>query len=124
MTKKTLLIWFFIVALVAVGVHYFIFEMRYMWYVHAEDVRFMRSVYAGSMFGIFLLWAFFPSRIAVMVIGGFALFFPHLYFAPDARPLLGRTIDLNGIGIAMVALGLLDLATHLRTKGGRGANRH
>lgn len=116
MTKKTALILFIVSALAALAVHYFMFEMRYMWYVTAEDARFMHLVYAGCIAAILLLWAFFPSRIAVALVGAFALFFPHFFFASDARPLLGRTIDLPGIGIALVALGLLVLATHLRIK--------
>jgi hypothetical protein len=116
MTKKTTMILFSISALIALAVHYFMFEMRYMWYVSAEDARFMHLVYAGCLGAILLLWAFFPSRIAVAAVGCFALFFPHFFFAPDARPLLGRAIDLQGIGIALIAVSLLVLATYLRTK--------
>lgn len=114
MSKKFSWSAFVVCALVALAVHWLVFEMRYMWYVTVEDANFMRSIYAACAAGILLLWAFFPSRIAVVLVGIFALFFPHLFFSAHARPLLGRSIDLPDLGIALIAIVLLFLATHLR----------
>lgn len=85
-----------------------------MWYVEVGDAVVMRSVYAACACTILLLWTFFPSRIAVAIVGAIGLFFPHLLYAPDVRPLFARTIDFAGVSIAAVAIALLVLATHLR----------
>ena len=111
--EKRFLFAFIICATIALAVHYFLFEMRYMWYVTANVASFMRTIYAVCILTILLLWAIFPSRIAVALVGLFGLFFPHLFFVTDARPLLGRTIDVAGLGVASVPLVLLILATHL-----------
>lgn len=119
MTKKAAIVAFVISAVVALAVHYFMFEMRYMWYVSADDAQFMRMIYGACVGAILLLWAFFPSRIVVALVGAFALFFPHFFYTAAARPLLGRAIDGQGMAVAGVAIGLLVLATHLRRKSAR-----
>lgn len=117
MSKQTALILFAVSAAFALAIHYLAFEMRYMWYVTHEDARFMRIIYICCVGIIGLLWVFFPSRIAVAAVGTFGLLFPHLFFASEARPLLGRLVDLESIVVLMVAVGLLVLATHLRLQG-------
>ncbi len=117
MTKKIAVLLFFVIAAIALVVHYFMFEMRYMWYVMPEDAQLMRIVYGACVAVIILLWAVFPSRFAVAILGFFALFFPHIFFAADERPLLGRDFDLPSIGIALIGVALLVLATHFRPKG-------
>lgn len=121
MNKRTALVAFAASALTALAAHYLMFEMRYLWYVTMEDARFMRLVYAACIAAILLLWAFSPSRIAVAFVGTFALFFPHIFFAADTRPILGRTIDVQSAAMAAAAIALLLLATHLRHKLGRPA---
>lgn len=107
---------FLVSATLALAVHYFMFEMTYLWYVQLEEARFMRGIYAGVVALIVLLWVMFPSRIAIGVVGLFGLYFPHLIFASDARPLLGREITLSGIGVTLVSVALLVAATHFRLK--------
>jgi|GEM_PF-2262340 len=107
---------FVIVALLALGVHFFMFEMTYLWYTQVEEARLMRGIYAAVVVVIVVLWALFPSRIAVGLVGLFGLYFPHLIFASDSRPLLGREITLAGIGVTLVSIALLVVATHFRHK--------
>ena len=121
MSRKSLLLSFGACALTALGAHYLMFEMRYFWYVTAEDAHFMHLLYTACVTVILLLWAFFPSRIAVALVGTFALFFPHLFFAADARPVLGRAIDAQSVAVATAVMALLLFATHLRLKSGRSA---
>jgi hypothetical protein len=116
MTMRTSQLGFFVCALVALGVYCLMFEFRYLWYVEAEQATLMRSVFAGSVALIVLLWAIFPSRIAVAAIVIAGLFFPHAIFDADARPLLGRGLDLPAIAMSAVAVLLLVFATYLRQK--------
>ena len=122
MTKRTTLVLFFATALVALAVHFFMFEVRYMWYVTHEQAAFMRTVYAACILAIVLLWTFVPSRIGVAVICVFALFFPHLFYGPEARPIGARASDLHGaalvatMAVSMIPVGLFVLATHLRLR--------
>ncbi|HEL5339979.1 TPA: hypothetical protein UOJ00_002976 [Stenotrophomonas maltophilia] len=115
---------FLVGALLALVVHYFMFEMRYLWYVQVEQARLMRGIYAGVVAAILVLWALFPSRIAVGAVGLSGLYFPHLIFASDARPLLGREITLSGVAVTLVSVGLLVLATHFRVAWRRSAPLH
>lgn len=116
MNKRTASLLFLISAVLALAVHYFMFEMTYLWYVKVEEARLMRGIYAAVVAVIVALWAFLPSRIAVGLVGLFGLYFPHLIFANDARPLLGREITLAGIGVTLVSAALLVVATHFRLK--------
>lgn len=116
MKPRTSLLLFFVIAILGLVLHFFIFEMRYMWYVGQEDFRILRGGYIASVVAISVLWVFYPSRVLVAVVGLLALFFPHLYFAPDARPLLGRGIDLSSIIFALLGVALLVAATELRRR--------
>lgn len=121
MTKRLALTLFIIGAFLALGIHYFMFEMRYMWYVSVDEARFMHTIYAAYLVAIVLLWTFFPSRLVVAVVSAFGLFFPHLFYAADARPLLGRsfdwqTFDWQTLGIAALPILLMVLATELRRR--------
>lgn len=107
---------FILVALVALAVHVFLFEMRYMWYVQPDEFRVLRGVYIACVAVIVALWLLLPSRVFVGLIGFFALAFPHMYFAQGARPLLGRAIDIPSIGFALLSVALLVGATELRRR--------
>lgn len=114
--SNTLVVVFLLSAALALVVHYFMFEMTYLWYVKVEEARLVRGIYAAVVAVIVGLLAFFPSRIAVGLVGLFGLYFPHLIFASNARPLLGREITLAGIGVTLVSVALLVVATHFRLK--------
>ncbi len=116
MKPRTSLLLFFVIAILGLALHFFLFEMRYMWYVSQEDFRLLRGGYIASVVVIAALWAFYPSRILVAITGLLALFFPHLYYAQDARPLLGREIDLPSIIFALLGVALLVAATELRRR--------
>jgi hypothetical protein len=124
MSKRTALLLFLVSAVLALAVHYFMFEMTYLWYVQVEEARLMRGIYAAVVVVILLLWALFPSRIAVGLLGLVGLYFPHLIFASDARPLLGREITLGGFAVTLVSVALLVLATHFRVAWRRSASLH
>lgn len=121
MSKRTALVLFLVCAVLALVVHYFMFEMTYLWYVQVGEARLMRGVYASIVAAILGLWAVFPSRIAVGLVGLFGLYFPHLIFASDARPLLGREITVAGVAVTLVSVALLVIATHFRLKWKRSA---
>ena len=116
MTKRASQVAFAVSALVALGLYCLMFEFRYLWYVEAEQATLMRSIFAGSIALIVLLWAVIPSRIAIAAIALVGLFFPHAIFDADARPLLGRALDLPAIAMSAVPVLLLVLATYLLQK--------
>ena len=116
MKPRTSLLLFFVIAILGLVLHFFIFEMRYMWYVNQGDFRLLRGGYIAFVVVIAALWAFYPSRVLVAIVGLLALFFPHLYYAPDARPLLGREIDLPTVIFALLGVALLVAATELRRR--------
>lgn len=120
MSRRTALLVFLTSAALALVVHYFTFEMTYLWYVMVEEAHLMRSIYAMVVAVIVVLWVFFPSRIAIGLVGLFGLYFPHLIFASDARPLLGRDITLSGFSVTLVSIALLIVATHFRLKWKQG----
>ncbi|MCR6700956.1 MAG: hypothetical protein NVV68_07335 [Dokdonella sp.] len=124
MSRRTALLLFLVSAVLALAVHYFMFEMTYLWYVQVEQARLMRGIYAAVVAVILLLWALFPSRIAVGLVGLAGLYFPHLIFASDARPLLGREITLGGLAVTLVSVALLVVATQFRIMWKRSARRH
>lgn len=114
MTTRTALLIFFVTAALGVALHYFMFEMAYMWHVEVEQARFMRIIYFACVAAIIILWAFFPSRIAVVVVGLFGLLFPQLFFASDSKPLLGRDLSASSIAVALLGVVLLVIATQFR----------
>ncbi|TMN24194.1 hypothetical protein [Pseudoxanthomonas sp. X-1] len=114
MSKRTALVLFLVSAALALAVHYVMFEMTYLWYVQIEQAHLLRGIYAGVAAAIIALWVLFPSRIAVGAVGLFGLYFPHLIFASDARPLQGREITLSGFGVTLVSIALLVIATQFR----------
>jgi len=116
MNPRTQRLVFFVCALAALGLYAVMFEFRYLWYVEAAQATLMRTIFAGSVALIVLLWAVFPSRIAVAVVAITGLFFPHAIFDAGARPLLGRAIDFPALAVSLVPVLLLVLATHLRRK--------
>jgi hypothetical protein len=114
--SKSKLFAFIALALVALAVHFFLYEMRYMWHLQPDDYLLLRVVYAGCLVAIVALWLFFPSRTLVGLISFFALFFPHLLYASNTGPLMGREIDIPGIGVALVSVALFVAATELRRR--------
>lgn len=116
MSRRTALLLFLATALLALVSHYFTFEMSYMWYARVEDARLMRGIYAVLVVVVALLWVFYPSRIAVGLLGVLGLYFPYFVFAPSAAPLVGREIGLAGVGVTMISVALLVAATHFRLK--------
>jgi hypothetical protein len=111
---KIRIVLFFVSAALALGVHLFLFEMRYMWYVEPDDYRLLRGVYIACAGTVIALWAMFPSRILVALVALIALFFPHLYYDSGSRPLLGREIDLLMISVALFSAMLLVGVTQIR----------
>ncbi len=108
MTKTASNIGFLLCALAALGIYYLMFEFRYLWYVESGQAVLLRSIFAGSVAVIVVLWLAWPSRIAVALVAALGMFFPHLLF--DS----GRALDLASIGLALIPMSLLVLATHLR----------
>ena len=116
MKSTNALLLFIVCAVIALSAHFLIFEMRYMWYLDIQDHKLLRGGYIACACAILALWAFFPSRVLVALLGVLALFFPHLYYATGARPLLGREIDLATIWFALLSVATLVGATELRRR--------
>jgi len=97
-----------LLSLVALGAMWFVFELRYMWFVNDSDFYFLRIGFGIAVVTIIALWIWSPSRILVPLIGFVALAFP---------PLLrgGQFVALDGTFTLwlLVPLLLLVVATQL-----------
>lgn len=116
MKSRTASALFLICAFFALAVHFFLFEMRYTWYVTSSDYWALTGGYAACAGAIIVCWAILPSRALVGLIGLLALFFPHFIYTASDRPLLGRSIDSWTVGVAIASVALLVFATQLRRR--------
>lgn len=122
MKSKSSLVVFLIAAIAALALHFFLFEMRYMWYPPIEVFRIWRMGYIVCIAVIFALWAFFPSRVMVAIVGLVAIFFPHLY-PSGVVDQMGRQLDLPSLGLALLSVLFLVGATELRRRSQRESPR-
>jgi hypothetical protein len=106
---------FFVSAILALALHFFAFEMRYIWYLPKDAFLLWRTTYIICMGAIVALWLFFPSRVLVAVVCFFSLFFPHLYPAGLAAQ-RGRVFDLQTVLFSLVIVGIFVAVTVLRRR--------
>jgi hypothetical protein len=101
---------FLFVALASAWLLWVAFELRYLWYVDNVTALRLRAGIALIFAAIVLCWVFYPSRVAVIVLGFSALFFPPLTgFSP-----VGPTVEFIGYAIGIIAV--LVLATEIRRR--------
>jgi len=110
MLRSKMLMYVMTIALcvVALATSWLVFELRYVWYLQAEQSLVLRRGILLVAASILALWWLYPSRIAVVLLGLAGLFFPPLI---DAR-FVGLTPEFLP-GVALV-LALLVGATQLR----------
>lgn len=83
---------FAVSALAAIGAFFFIFELRYMWYVSNEEFMLLRMIEAVGIGLILVLWLLYPSRIAIVAVGIAALSCPSFMPSKGSVPLDGAFI--------------------------------
>jgi hypothetical protein len=89
MSRKTKMIFFASVLLVASFIHYFFFEIRYVWYKQPDDYEFLRRGHAVFLIVMVLMIMFYPSKILALLIVP-----PSLLFPPFFRPEVFVPVDL------------------------------
>ena len=99
---------YLVVSLVALGIYFLIFELRYMWYLGTNDSAVLRGGSIACTLAIVGLWVFFPSPILVAVIAFFGLIFPPFY---DRNAF--AMVDLRFVGFMLLGVGLLVAVTYL-----------
>ena len=95
-------------AIAALLALWFLFELRYIWYVDAPEAGMLRLGFGICAISIVGLWLAFPSRIAVGALGIAAALFPVVLDARRPMPNVGFIIVL------LIVVGSLVALTHLR----------
>jgi hypothetical protein len=75
-SRQTTLILCLLLSALALGVLWFLFEVRYMWYVKSDDFYFLRIGFFIGVVAIISLWTLYPSRLLVALIGACTFAFP------------------------------------------------
>lgn len=88
---------------------YVIFKLRYGWYLVNEDAHFLDIGFVLAAGLIAVLWAFFPSRVAVAVVGATIFVFP-----PVLKQETFAAMDIPFAALSLIPIALLVLTTHLR----------
>lgn len=92
----------------ALGLYFLLFELRYAWYLNANDVAFIRICNIAFMLGIVGLWIFFPSPILVAVVAILGLLFPPLYNSDKFA-----IVNLPFVAVSSLSIGFLIVVTLL-----------
>lgn len=111
MKPLTARVLFFVVAILALVVHFLLFQLRYGWYLKADDFSFLLAGYAVCSLAVIALWALLPSRLLVAATGLIAFIFPPMLQGNKFVPL-----DVRFAGFVMLSLLLLVGATELQRR--------
>ena len=111
MMNKKIFILFFVTAAIAIAVHFFLFELRYVWYLNGDDFSFIRIGYGFFLIAVVLAWCFYPSRVLVSVIGAAAFAFP-----PLLRGEVFASMTIGMVPFVLLSVLLLLGATELRRR--------
>lgn len=87
--STTLWIAFAILAIVALVASWFVFEVRYMWFVDVENFRFLRVGFLVGIGLIIVSWAAYPSRLFVAATGTSLFLFPPILRSSQYVPVDG-----------------------------------
>lgn len=110
MINNKIFISFLVTAEIAIVVHFFIFELRYVWYLNG-DFSFIRIGYGVFLVAVVLAWCFYPSRVLVSAIGAAAFAFP-----PLLRGEIFASLTLGMVPFVLLSILLLLGATELRRR--------
>lgn len=86
----------------SLGLLYFVFEYKYMWYVDQVQAATLRGGYLAGMAVLVLLWIFYPNYVAVVVVGVLTLMFPVIFK-------VGRSTELSSWTVPFIILGVVCL---------------
>jgi hypothetical protein len=111
LVNKKIFAYFLVVAAVALALHFFLFELRYAWYLNDDDFSFIRIGYGVFLLTVVVAWCFYPSRVLVSVIGAAAFAFP-----PLLRGGVFASITLGMVPFVLLSILLLLGATELRRR--------
>lgn len=118
--NRSVFLWlgFFLLAALALGVSWFAFELRYMWYVDADQFMFLRVgslIFTGLMIAS---WVAYPSRLFVALVGTMLLLFPPLLRGEEYV-----SVDVGFVGWICVSVMLLIVATELNIRARRAGRK-
>lgn len=99
---------FALFAAVALFASWFVFEVRYMWFVDVENFRFLRVGFLVGIGLIIVSWAAYPSRLFVAATGTSLFLFPPILRSSQYVPIDGALLAW-----ACGAVALLLVATEL-----------
>ncbi|MDQ0008684.1 hypothetical protein J2T07_000843 [Luteibacter jiangsuensis] len=100
---------FLVLACFGLAASYATFKMRYGWYQVNEDAHFLDIGFLTGAGVIVSLWALFPSRVAVAVVGAVIFVFP-----PVLKQETFAAMDIPFAALSLFLIALLVLVTHLR----------
>lgn len=100
-------------ASVSVVANYLIFELRYNWYLSADESRFLSVGYSIFSIAIVYTWILYPSRLATVGLGVLGLIFPSILPGDNFYPL-----DFKFLIAVVFGVTLLLAATEFRLRFG------
>jgi len=98
-------------AVVAVATYWFVFELRYAWFLHPDQARFLGIVLLVVAAGLVALWLWYPSRLLTAIVSAVGVALPPLAMGNVFPPL-----DRDFAPFAIGAIALCVLATHFRRR--------
>jgi hypothetical protein len=104
---------FLVLATAALAVHFFLFQLRYGWYLKPDEFRLLLIGYLLCFCAILFLWLRFPSRFLVATVGLVAFVFPPVLFGENFV-----AVDVKFSVFVIFSLLLFVGATELRRRMG------
>ena len=92
-------------------VYEFFLELRYIWFIRADQALVIRGIAVVSIVLILCLWFRFPSPLAVATVAAAGFAAPPLI---DGKTFVGW--DVAFVLGTLIPIGMLMLVTHLRRK--------
>lgn len=78
-------------------IHYFFFEIRYVWYKQPDDYQFLRWGHTLFLVAMILMMALYPSKILALLLVP-----PSMLFPPFLRPAVFAAVDLAMIIVTAI----------------------
>lgn len=111
MNTKNQVILFLVFAILGILTHWFLFEIKFRWYVSKEDALLLDVICYGGIFLMCLIWYFYPSKILIGTLSIVIFLLPQLI---RSEAFLGVKLDM--IPILIIPVVLLLLATEFRRR--------
>ena len=113
----TLWLGFSFFAAISLFVSWFVFELRYMWFLSHHSFLFLRIGFLLCIGLIILSWAVYPSRLFVGLIGIALFIFPPILRSQAYVQIDGEfAVWLSGAVLLLVATTEIDLRARRRTQ--------